>query len=727
MTYCLGIDLGTSFTAAATARQGRAEMVELGERRPQIPTVVHISASGEVVVGDAAERRSLSDPDGIAREFKRRLGDQVGTVIRSQLWSAESLMAAVVDHVVTVATERQNGPPAAVALSHPANWGPYKLDLLREVARLAKLDNVVFVAEPVAAALHARASGRLGDGRCVAVYDLGGGTFDVSLVRTGEISDVHPDGAGIVLGRPDGLERLGGIDFDEALRQLVEQLLNVRFTSLDTSDAATMRGLTQLRTDLVTAKEALSVETRVEVPLFLPGLPTSVRVTRAEFEAAIAARVSDTMSVTERAIESAGLDTADLGGLTVLLVGGSSRMPLVGRLVAEQLKLPTAVDEHPKHPVALGAAHWAALSSCGASEGEAAVVEAVLTGAEPDGREPAGSTVLPAGAWSAATAPWYRRRAAMAIAGSAAAVLLAGGLALKLGGRSSATPGPNGDRLEASSASVTGGSRERTTTTAPSTVEPPASSAAATPSAVGADGATAAVGGEGATAAAASGSGGASAIVASAVVASANQSTAGSPSATPSAGAAEVPGAVAGIPQSAPPAQGAAGAPAPAPAAAPLPAVSPQPDAQPAPVVPTASTLANALGVGSYEEQRAVYSEGWQTCSGRLGQSGGCDMWTSTPGRSYTITFRGTGIVIYGAKAFNGGQMEFSVDGAHRARADSYFDGNSSRRLDVAEYYRVTGLPHGDHQLTATMAPERNAANTQPTVYVTLDKFDVIG
>lgn len=102
-------------------------------------------------------------------------------------------------------------------------------------------------------------------------------------------------------------------------------------------------------------------------------------------------------------------------------------------------------------------------------------------------------------------------------------------------------------------------------------------------------------------------------------------------------------------------------------------------------------------------------------------------MWTSTAGQHYTITFSGTGVVIYGAKAFNGGQMSFTVDGGHAATADSYFDGNQNRRLDTVAYYRISGLANGDHTLLATMLPSRHPANTQSTIYVTLDKFDVIG
>ncbi|MGD9752236.1 MAG: Hsp70 family protein, partial [Acidimicrobiia bacterium] len=270
MTYCLGVDLGTSFTAAAVFEGGRAELVELGQRRPQMPTVVYIPPSGKPAIGDAAERRAVNEPERVVREFKRRLGDQVGSLVGDEFWTAEALMARVLVHVLTEVTRQQGEEPMLVALTHPANWGPYKLDLLAEVARLAQLadDRVLFVSEPVAAAVHHSHRGRTAGGQRYVVYDLGGGTFDATVVQVHEGEDGDSRSAS-VLGEPGGLERLGGMDFDEALRRLVERLVGQRLEDLDTSDPRVLHGLAQLRNELVEAKEALSTETHVEVPLFL--------------------------------------------------------------------------------------------------------------------------------------------------------------------------------------------------------------------------------------------------------------------------------------------------------------------------------------------------------------------------------------------------------------------------------------------------------------------------
>jgi hypothetical protein len=771
-----------------------------------------------------------------------------------------------------------------VALSHPANWSQYKLDLLRDAARLAGIDDVAFVAEPTAAALHHAASRPGPDGRCYLVYDLGGGTFDVAVVGMEAAGPPGAPGGGQLRGRPDGLERLGGIDFDEALRGVIERLTGTTLAAVDVSDPSALRGVARFRADLVAAKEALSVETSVEVPLFVPGLPPVVRVTRGELEEAISHRVADTMAITERVIAAAALSAEEAATLTVLLVGGSSRIPLVGRMVAERLHLPTALDEHPKHPVALGAARLAAASPVGAAALAGAAAVQGAGGA--DGAGAAGAILVSPGPVAGAAdgpargprpgTPWYRRPPLAAAVAVAAATVLLAGLAMTWrngggGGTAGAEPKtiqaistladpattytspiaqladglvvsrswtlraseltgtlmvfnasggplsteleevfprslvrtlddvtfspPPDHRIEAELVAVyritdlaAGASQEyRYALPVPSSDDPaearlegwdreraaqaeqrggggrvtlaeivlaqpaveldagasaqvaltgrmsdgqPAgaavlaavavesgdaavATAASTPGAVTVEGRR-----EGATVVSVrSGQAGASlAVTVRPPRGPASSPTTEPPVTSPPAGGTRPGGATPSNPMPPPPATQPPPTTVPPPTAAPTTTAPPPPP--PAPI---------GVGPGSYEEDRATYSTGWSTCSAPLGQSGGCDMWTSTAGQSYEIRFHGTGIVIYGAKAFNGGRMSFTVDGVHAATADSYYDGNPQRRIDGAEYYRVSGLDNTNHTLVARMLTDRNPANTQPTIYVTLDRFDVLG
>src|SRR5689334_11480017 len=134
MSYLLGIDVGTTRTAAAICRPGgragESEIVNLGDRSSAVPSVLYIGDDGQLVVGDAAERRALSEPDHVAREFKRRIGDPTPLVVGGRPWSPEDLSARLVRWVVERVAQREGGPAARVAVTHPASWGAHKKDRL---------------------------------------------------------------------------------------------------------------------------------------------------------------------------------------------------------------------------------------------------------------------------------------------------------------------------------------------------------------------------------------------------------------------------------------------------------------------------------------------------------------------------------------------------------------------------------------------------------------------
>ncbi|MDT7741841.1 MAG: molecular chaperone DnaK, partial [Actinomycetota bacterium] len=225
------------------------------------------------------------------------------------------------------------------------------------------LHDVVLLTEPEAAAAAHAAAGRLPRGRTVAVYDLGGGTFDAAVVRGVHPTPVAPVGL-TVLGRGQGIEALGGIDFDEALFWHVCAALGGAVDALDPADPATVRAVAGLRRACVAAKETLSVDTEAVVDVHLPNVTTRVRVTRGEFEDMISPALRQTVDVLGEVVDAAGLRLrADLDG--VLLVGGSSRIPLVARMLSAELGRPVAVDPDPTTVVARGAT-WAAAAASGA-------------------------------------------------------------------------------------------------------------------------------------------------------------------------------------------------------------------------------------------------------------------------------------------------------------------------------------------------------------------------
>ena len=358
MTYSLGVDLGTTFVAAAVARPTGVEMFTLGDHTVVTPAVVYIRQDGSIVTGDAAERHAVSHPDLVGREVKRRLGDPTPIMLRNTPYPVTTLLAAQLRDVVQKVAATEGEPPERIVLTHPANWGPFRRELFHEVPLPAGLEAPQMVTEPEAAAAYYATSGRLGDGEVVAVYDLGGGTFDATVVRK------QAEGLEI-LGTPEGIERLGGIDFDEAILSYVNYTAGGALAELDLGDAETAVALARLRQDCVLAKEALSVDTDTVIPVFLPGRHLEVRLTRAAFEDMVRASIESTIGALSRTVQSAGLAHCDLN--SVLLVGGSSRIPLIAQMVGREFGRPTVADAHPKYAVALGAASISAASLPGLS------------------------------------------------------------------------------------------------------------------------------------------------------------------------------------------------------------------------------------------------------------------------------------------------------------------------------------------------------------------------
>jgi Tol biopolymer transport system component len=348
--YQLGVDLGTTYTAAAVIRNGQAEVATLGTRSLEIPSVVYLRDDGEMLVGEAAERRSLTEPDRFAREFKRRIGDPTPVMLGGSPFSAHTLMAKLLRAVVKVVADREGAAPDGITVTHPANWGQYKRELLDQALHQADVGPTSKVSEPEAAAVHYASTTRVGPGQTVAVYDLGGGTFDAAIVRN--------EGRHFaLLGEPQGIEQLGGVYFDDAVFSYVGGYVSEALAQLDPDDPGSVAAVSRLRRDCVEAKEALSWDTDTTIPVALPNQRTEVRLTRSEFEDMARPALAESVEAMRRALRSAGIDPSEL--TAVLLVGGSSRIPLVGQMLVNALGRPIAIDVHPKHAVALGAAHVA--------------------------------------------------------------------------------------------------------------------------------------------------------------------------------------------------------------------------------------------------------------------------------------------------------------------------------------------------------------------------------
>ncbi|SFR30179.1 Hsp70 protein [Lentzea waywayandensis] len=346
MSYGLGVDLGTTYTAAAVSDASSTRAVQLG-RDVTVPSVAFVTEGGEVITGDAAESQAILFPQRVSRSHKRRLADPAPLSIGGRVWSPAALMAAQLRDVVALVTAMKGQAPGFVVLTCPAVWGPYRREHFAEVPRLAGLKNVRIITEPEAAAMHYSVERRLGDGETIGVYDLGGGTFDATVLRA------RPGGMQI-LGTPEGVERLGGIDFDDSLLAFLDSRLGGEITALDVRDRNQARMMHEARDACRQAKERLSAEVKVSLHLDLPCGRREMTVTRTEFYEVIGPQLALTTEALTRTIGSAGLRPEDLA--SVLLVGGSSQIPLVAQTVSAVYGKPMRVGLHPKLTVALGAA-----------------------------------------------------------------------------------------------------------------------------------------------------------------------------------------------------------------------------------------------------------------------------------------------------------------------------------------------------------------------------------
>nr|WP_246458028.1 Hsp70 family protein [Saccharopolyspora gloriosae] len=315
-----------------------------------VPSVAYRAPDGPLLTGDAALHPD-ADPRNVARHFKRRLGDPTPLLLGGTGYSPAELMAAQLSDVLATTARLVGGPPDSVVLTYPAMWGPYRREHFAEVPRLADVPDFRLLTEPEAAATHYSTERRLGDGEVIAVYDLGGGTFDTTILRM-------RDGRMEILGTPEGIEYLGGTDFDDAICAHLDERLDGAISELDQSDPEGAQARAAIQAMCLRAKEELSSEPDVLLSVPLPGGPREVTITRLEFNEMITPAVRQTIDALHRTTASAGLTADDLSA--VLLAGGSSRVPLVGQLIAEEFDKPVRGSLHPKHTVALGAAQVSA-------------------------------------------------------------------------------------------------------------------------------------------------------------------------------------------------------------------------------------------------------------------------------------------------------------------------------------------------------------------------------
>ena len=311
------------------------------------PSVVYFESRSSVVVGRAAKNSALLDPDRVAQLVKREMGRTVDYTYQGERHSPETVSALILRELARAAREQTGQTVQDVVVTVPAYFGVAEREATRRAGQLAELNVLDVLPEPVAAALHYQAAISGSGTRHVLVYDLGGGTFDTTVIRL--------EGDDISVVCTDGDDRLGGADWDKII---ADYLLN---QFIEQQPALDPRGDLRFMQDLLISAEQLKKElstTRARRHnLRFGGAVARVELTRAQFEKLTADLLERTIKVTERTIA-----TARTRGVThfddVLLVGGMTRMPAVAQILKERLNL-DARQHEPDLAVAKGAALFA--------------------------------------------------------------------------------------------------------------------------------------------------------------------------------------------------------------------------------------------------------------------------------------------------------------------------------------------------------------------------------
>lgn len=345
-TAVLGVDLGTTFTAAAALVGGELHTVRLTSTADMMPSTVFAMADGTLAVGETAEAMAASDPTRVARYVKRRLGDEP-LYLGGETHSVETLMTALLIQVVARATEQFGAAPQRLVLTHPAEYSAQRLELMRQIAAGSGIADRRLLPEPVAAARRYASGSRLAIGSALLVYDLGGGTFDACVVSRG-------DSGFQVLGTPAGDGKVGGVDIDDGLFDLVDERTDGRLRALDPDDPVMRRALVRIRAEVRKAKEFLSEGMSYVVPIDVHGAPPTVELTRGDVDGVVLPLVRPTIQACRAVLTGAGVDPRQLAG--ILMVGGSTRIPAVRSAVTTALHLDLLLDHDPLLAVAGGAA-----------------------------------------------------------------------------------------------------------------------------------------------------------------------------------------------------------------------------------------------------------------------------------------------------------------------------------------------------------------------------------
>ncbi|MGZ6896719.1 MAG: molecular chaperone DnaK, partial [Acidimicrobiia bacterium] len=346
MSKAVGIDLGTTNSVVSTLEAGEPVVIPNAEGARTTPSVVAFSKTGEILVGEVAKRQAITNPDRTIRSVKRHIGTNWSIDIDGKAYTSQEISARILQKLKRDAEAYLGAPVNQAVITVPAYFGDAERQATKEAGEIAGLEVLRIINEPTAASL---AYGLEKDHDItILVFDLGGGTFDVSVLELGEgVFEVKSTA---------GNTHLGGDDWDQrVIDWMVSEFKNAHGVDLGVDKMAAQR----LKEAAEKAKIELSTlqETSINLPFVTATnegpLHLALSLTRARFQEMTRDLLEACRGPFEQAIKDAGLDKSKIDH--VILVGGSTRMPAVADLVHELTGKEAHKGVNPDEAVAAGA------------------------------------------------------------------------------------------------------------------------------------------------------------------------------------------------------------------------------------------------------------------------------------------------------------------------------------------------------------------------------------
>lgn len=339
MGRIIGIDLGTCNSCMAVLENGKPVIIPNKEGKNTTPSIVTFNKDGSIDVGETAQRKAVLQPERTSVSIKRTMGSDFKLSIDGKDYTPQEISAMILKKLKTDAEKYLGEKVTEAVITVPAYFNDAQRQATKDAGRIAGLDVKRIINEPTAAAL---AYGLSTDSsETIAVYDLGGGTFDISIL------DID-DGVFEVLAS-NGDTYLGGNDYDEIIVEFIKKKLKKKYRY--TPDAI---GKERIKNAAEKAKRELSIKqvTEVRIPYLTDKVSLEMSVERVELEVMSSSLTNRTIKIIEKTIKEAELNEVD----KIILVGGSTRMPLVFTALKNFFKKEPLKCVNPDEAVAIGAA-----------------------------------------------------------------------------------------------------------------------------------------------------------------------------------------------------------------------------------------------------------------------------------------------------------------------------------------------------------------------------------